>query len=220
MNIIDVEGPRAPALFEGTYDGSRIDLGLAYTASGAQALRDCGVREVLEGSPRPPPNVSIHDHLWAPLVPRFGPRDRDPRVFPDVDAVAAILDRLAGRRPVVLSPGSGGAAKRLTIAWWHELAASLQDVVWVSGPVEADEPGWPANTWRDLDLRRLAALAYLCRAWVCPDSGPGHLARAVGANVGVVFTAATDPANWAPPGAKVFGPETAPADVARWVAGL
>ncbi len=218
--FLDVEGSRARALFTGALDLSAYDRGLAYTASGAEALRSCGLRDVLEGAPKPAPDVAISDHLWAPLVPAFGPRDRDPRVSPDAEALDAMRTRLAGRRPVVISPGSGGAAKRLPLAWWAEVAAHLDDVVWVGGPLEAGDGPWPEPRWDDLDLGGLVALAASCRAWLCPDSGPGHLARAVGAQVGVVFTAATSPATWAPPGARVFRQETAPTDVARWVAGL
>ncbi|MBA2320807.1 MAG: hypothetical protein H0V89_06595, partial [Deltaproteobacteria bacterium] len=54
-------------------------------------------------------------------------------------------------------------------------------------------------------------------AWLGPDSGPSHLAAAVGTRTGVVFTGATDPRSWAPLGATVWRAEVEPAEIARWV---
>jgi ADP-heptose:LPS heptosyltransferase len=77
--------------------------------------------------------------------------------------------------------------------------------------------GWPAATIDDLDLGGLTALGTHCRAWIGPDSGPSHLVAAVGARVGVVFVGATDPKQWAPPGAKVFGPAASATEISSWV---
>lgn len=201
----DADSAHATAMIAGRVDLSGVDLGVAWTSTAAEALTACGARAVAAGTPRPPPGTSIHDHLWAPLRDRFGPRDRDPRLTADPTAVAAITLRLGDRRPVVISPGSGGAAKRWPLPRWRAVAERLDDVVWIGGPIEADEPGWGSPRWDDLDLVGLVALATRCRAWLCPDSGPGHLAAAAGARTGVVFTGATDPTCWAPPGAAVFG---------------
>jgi hypothetical protein len=205
---VDADGLDAMRILGGTA-AIEADLGVAWTTTAAEGLRGCGIAEVLAGSPRPPPGISIVDHLWAPLIPRFGARDHDPRVVPSAIALEAMRARLAGARPLVLSPGSGGSAKRPPLAWFHDLAArSEPPVLWIGGPVEAGEPGWGAPRWDDLDLDGLAALAALCRAWVAPDSGPAWLAAAAGARVAVVFNGATSAANWAPPGALVLGADT------------
>lgn len=197
---IDANGAEGAAIFGGSPLDA--DLGLAWTATAADALEACGVRRVLRGSPRPPPGMSIHDHLWSPLVRSFGARDRDPAVPEDPEVGVRISARL-DRRPVVLAPGSGGQDKRWPIERWQAIAQEVP-ALWVGGPIEAAEPGWGSPRWDDLDLRGIVALARRCRAWLGPDAGPGHLARAAGARVGVVFVS-TDPANWAPPGARVFG---------------
>lgn len=200
---IDAEGAEATRLLAGT-DRLEADLGVAWTATGAEALR--GARTVLRGS-LPGPGHHAVDALWAPLEAMFGPRDRDPMIPPRPGWPG---------QPRVLAPGSGGARKRWPLERWHALSAALDDVLWVGGPVEAHEPGWGSPRRDDLDLRELVALASACRCWIGPDTGPTHLARAVGARVAAIFVGATDPAVWAPPGARVFEGDPDPADVARW----
>jgi ADP-heptose:LPS heptosyltransferase len=218
---VDAEGPEASRLLSGRADLGDVEVGIAYTAGAAGGLRASGVRRVIQGAPRPPPGVPIHDHLWRPLVELgLGSRDRDPRITPfdsDVSSMKLRLSAAGLRRPTVIAPGSGGASKRWPLHRWREVAEALGDgVLWVGGPVEADEPGWGTPRWDDLDLRGLCALAACAGAWLGPDAGPGHLAAACGARVGVVFTGATDPANWAPPGAEVFGPDVLVDDVVAW----
>jgi ADP-heptose:LPS heptosyltransferase len=205
---IDIHGPEATALFSGA--PQRADVGVAWTTTGAEVLEACGVRWVLRGRPRPDLGVSIHDHLWEPIRGWLGARDRDPRVPRNSMAEQAISVRVSGS-PVVIAPGSGGSTKRWPLERWREVAAAVvarsrDGVVWVGGPVEADESGWGEPYLGDLDLRGLAALASQCRCWLGPDAGPGHLAAAVGARVGVVFVC-TDPRSWAPPSARVFAAE-------------
>jgi ADP-heptose:LPS heptosyltransferase len=97
------------------------------------------------------------------------------------------------------------------------VAARLPDVVWIRGPAESEEADWTVPTLDHLDLTALCALAARCRAWLGPDSGPSHLAAAAGARVGVVFTDATDPVQWAPLGATLFRGDAAAEAVAEWV---
>lgn len=210
---IDAEGAEAAAWIAGR---TRVDadLGVAWTATAAEALRSVGVRDVRTGDPHPPPGVHQADALWRPIRELVGPRDRDPAVpIGPVDHVAS------HRGAVVIAPGSGGARKRRPIGWWQEVAARVaRPVLWVGGPVEAEEPGWGAPRRDDLDVPGLIALAAVCHAWVGPDAGPQHLASAAGARVGAVFVGETDPACWAPCGATVFGPSARPSDLARWLA--
>ncbi len=100
-----------------------------------------------------------------------------------------------GRPVVALHPGSGAAVKRWRTAGWVELANWLVQargarVVFTGSTGEAAliEPvlaALPAGTARSLagqtDLDTLAALYRRCALVIGPDSGPLHLAVAVGA---------------------------------------
>jgi heptosyltransferase III len=144
-----------------------------------------------------------------------------------------------GLRPadaVVLQPGAGSSAK----AWpgFAALARRLRDrglpVIALAGP--ADGPvvdsllrsGAVAEDAlaRDWSLSEIAALLSLVRATVGNDSGPSHLAAAVGCPTVAVF-GPTDPVVWAPVGTHVRvvagRPGTAPwagVDVGRVEAAL
>ena len=215
---IDSDGTGALAMHAGRLPLDDVDVAVAWTSGVADALRRCGVCRVLEGAPRPPAGVAIHDHLWAPLLEGFGPRTAEPVVRPEPKAVDAIAARLGGLRPVVIAPGSGGKSKRWPLQRWQDVATHVgRPVLWVGGPVEAGEAGWGEPAWHDLDLSGLTALAILCHTWLGPDSGPSHLAAAAGARVGVLFTGVTDPRNWAPPGARIFDGGTSAAALAAWV---
>ncbi len=119
--------------------------------------------------------------------------------------------------PVVIAPGAGAPGKRW--ARWAEVGALVAghvgghpaDVLFVGGPLE------PEIAFRP-DLVELIALARSARVWLGADSGPSHLAAFLGCPTGVVYTV-TDPAVWAPPGAKVFGGGVDPGEIAAWVAG-
>lgn len=205
---IDAEGPEATAL----YAGAALDaeIGIGWTGGAASALRACGAHTVLEGRPHPPAGVHQADNLWQPLLPWLGPRRTDPRIgVPPQTA--------AGPAPVVFAPGSGGAIKRWPTARWAAIAAAVPEPLWVAGPLEADEPhGGPGSRVRP-SLTELIRLAARCRAWLGPDSGPQHVAAAVGARVAVGFTPATDPRQWAPIGARVFQPEDPDQALVDWV---
>ncbi len=113
---------------------------------------------------------------------------------------------------VVLHPGAGSPAK----VWPHyaplarRLEAAGQPVVVVTGPAEsatapriAAEARLPEGRLAvDWPLRRLAALLEAARAFVGNDSGPSHLAAAVGCPTLALF-GPTDAAVWAPLGAAV-----------------
>ncbi len=215
---IDSDGPETTALFAGKRP-LNADLGIAWTATGAETLRQNGALQVAAGSPLPPGAVHILDHLWTPLAPLWGPRSTDPRLAPSAEAIARLRARGGPPRPLVIAPGSGGAAKRRALAWWRELAERWNGPsVWVSGPVEAGEIGWGSPHWQDVDLSELIALAASCFAWVGPDSGPSHLAAAAGARVGVLFNEATNPDNWAPPRARVFDDAASLETWVQWIA--
>lgn len=166
----------------------------------------------------PPPGAGRHasHHLLDTLAPLGSVPEALPLVrLPVGDAerawtVAWLAERgLARGRAVVLHPGAGSPIK----VWpgYAALAGRLQavglPVVVVTGPAEtASVARWAAEAGldamriaRDLPLRRLAALLDAARAFVGNDSGPSHLAAAVGCPTLALF-GPTDPALWAPGG--------------------
>ncbi len=113
---------------------------------------------------------------------------------------------------VVLQPGAGSPAK----AWpgFAPLARRLRDaglrVVALAGPADRSAVERLLATGalaedalaREWPLTRVAALLSMARAAVGNDSGPTHLAAAVGCPTVAVF-GPTDPAVWAPIGPHV-----------------
>lgn len=116
----------------------------------------------------------------------------------DVAAVAALLPA-AGHAPLIaIHPGSGAAVKRWRAAAWAETAAALArrsaaQVVFTGAAGEAEEinaalallpadlsPA-PVSLAGQTRLGALAALYHRCALVIGPDSGPLHLAVAMGA---------------------------------------
>jgi heptosyltransferase II len=127
--------------------------------------------------------------------------------------VAAGLDAPTGNGLVLLAPGSAAAAtKRWPAQRFGALGDRLAERRWscavVVGPNEAALGAAVSSCARaplpvlgaDLDPVELAALAARARLVVANDSGPMHLAAAVGTPV-VAFFGPTDPGRTAPSGA-------------------
>jgi ADP-heptose:LPS heptosyltransferase len=169
----------------------------------------------------PPPGAGRHAsrHLLETLAP-LGPL---PSEMPGARAGASPTDRsqaaawLAARgippgTAVVLQAGAGSPAK----AWpgFAPFARRLRDggfeVVALAGPADGTVAESLVETGaltehalaRDWPLTRVAALFSLALAVVGNDSGPTHLAAAVGCPTVAVF-GPTDPAVWAPIGPSV-----------------
>ena len=115
--------------------------------------------------------------------------------------------------PVLLHPGSGSPKKTWPAESWVALAEQFKSqgrrVRVVLGEVERERPEL-ANAFDDLaDVQRpadLSELLFLLRGaggFVGHDSGPTHLAAAVGLPTVACFTDATDPAVWSPVGPSV-----------------
>jgi len=166
----------------------------------------------------PPPGAGRHvaRHALETLAP-LGARPTESPI-PRLGVAAA--DRAAaeawlgarGIRPgeaIVLQPGAGSVAK----VWpgFASLARRLRDasgsIVALAGPADAAAAQAlvatgildPDAVARDWSLPRIAALFALARAAVGNDSGPTHLAAAVGCPTVAIF-GPTDPAVWAPIG--------------------
>lgn len=117
--------------------------------------------------------------------------------------------RLAGfEDSIALHPGSGSPRKNWPIERWMSLAGKLnKPLLIVTGEAERDCPHWPdnlriihAHTW---PLPVLGAALAKCTCFIGHDSGISHLASAAGAPCVLLF-GPTDPAVWAPPGARVI----------------
>jgi ADP-heptose:LPS heptosyltransferase len=194
---------------------SWLGAGDADFAARLAALR----RPVVVARATPPPGA--RRPAWAHLrdtVARLGAPARGedlPPLRPDAEAREWAAEWLAARglapgQAVVLHPGAGSPAK----AWpgfgalAARLAAAGRPVVLTAGPgdrlprAEAGGRGGPERVARDLPLRRLAGLLAAARGFVGNDSGPTHLAAALGVPTVAVF-GPTDPGVWAPVGRRV-----------------
>ncbi|MFA6111181.1 MAG: glycosyltransferase family 9 protein [Candidatus Latescibacterota bacterium] len=167
---------------------------------------------VLVHDPRPPDGFAGHvtDHLMAPLVGPDLPltsEDLEPRVHvepEEASRAAAWLQSSGLSAPLVaLHPGSGAARKNWPLDRFAALADRLQErglqPVWILGPLEEQtrkeagcRPCLPPGT-----ARELAAFLAQVDLFVGNDSGPGHLAAAVGTPTLSLF-GPTDPALWRP----------------------
>lgn len=114
--------------------------------------------------------------------------------------------------PIGLAPGGRWATKRWPhyLALGRQLAAAGHPLVLLGGPEEAEliealRAGLGHACLGDTRLLSVAGLAATiasCLAIVTNDSGPAHLAAAVG-TPGLVLFGPTSPARWAPPGRLV-----------------
>lgn len=178
-------------------------LGISKRA--ADDLRSAGVAHVVRLDPRPRPGCVDHiTKQWEAILrsqqcdlsitpPRIGPgrRARDTKV-------------------VVLHVGSGGQSKCWPIERWVELAKQLQrdgdQVTFPLGPAELENPAIVAGRARLEELGAIVespslvgtrTLIAAAGAFVGNDSGPTHLAAALGTPTLAVF-GETDPRIWGP----------------------
>ena len=179
-------------------------------------LDAAGVGRTVVHDPRPPEDGSVHaaDHLLSAIgtaqtkaVPRM--------VLPDSlcsrgrERLRAVV---GGSAPVaLLFPGAGADSKRWPLPRFLELAVALNRrgvrPVLVMGPVERERIG-PAprraaeGVAEVLEIEDLLALAGVCaaaRVVIGNDSGPAHLAAALGTPVLALF-GPTDERTWGPRG--------------------
>ena len=152
----------------------------------------------------------------GPPRPAFRPTEQARR------QVAQRLDRLAAEGPlegppVVLHVGAGTEAKQWPAEHWRQLAGRLvvehgRQVVLVGGPGDriiarriVGPEAWPglADWTGRLGVVELAALVERAELLVGADSGPAHLAAAVGTPVVVLFSGTNRPRQWQPRGERV-----------------
>lgn len=117
---------------------------------------------------------------------------------------------LTGRGPyVVVHPGASAPARTWPAERWRETVALLADndhrVVVTGGPAEAALTRQVAGTDAvDLggrtDARHLAGVLLMADAVVCGNTGPAHLAAAVGSPVASLFAPVVPAERWRPYG--------------------
>jgi ADP-heptose:LPS heptosyltransferase len=163
----------------------RLKLGGAYT----HVMHDPG--ELHETRPITEYYLRALEPLGVPVV------TREVRLVPrESDLAAARALAGAGGRILLVHPGSRSAMRIWPAARFAAVCDYAQDelglqVVLVGGPAEADlvtEIRGLARTHiltppGALPLGRFAALAHLSDAFLCHDSGPMHVAAAVGSRV-------------------------------------
>lgn len=106
---------------------------------------------------------------------------------------------------VAIHPFASNMEKRWPIESFREVAAAFPDVRWLRGPEEE-----LADAVFMEDLYEVAQWLAGASVYIGNDSGITHIAAAVGTPVVALF-GPTNPAVWAPPGARVFqGDERTP----------
>lgn len=127
----------------------------------------------------------------------------------ETEAAAGCLGRLfpGGQPPVALHPFAAHPMKSWSAARWRELAALLEarGLPWIclgAGSEPSPFAGDERDLYNRLSLRESCALLSLCRALVSGDSGPMHLAGAVGTPVMALFGPTTREWGFFPAGAR------------------
>ncbi|MBI3964122.1 MAG: glycosyltransferase family 9 protein [Chloroflexi bacterium] len=210
---------RPPDFVTGAFaDADLVVLWLRASAEPTTAFRALGARQVVSCAPLEG-NGHVADRLArsiAHLAPVTLPAI--PSLIPDPLAVTEVRDLLGqtglvGDAFAVIHPGSGGRRK----CWPAERFGALADLiardlglalVFVVGPADeealtrASAASRAARRLDQLSLPQLAALCSLAAVYVGNDSGPSHLAAAVGAPTLTLY-GPTNPAEWGTRGRRV-----------------
>jgi heptosyltransferase-3 len=186
---------------------------LAYVAeedgSSLQRLRSVVPGHFICGDPRPDPMFRTHitEHLLSP-VRSAGIAVSDPLPLVPAAAIDKESDLAGQGSYIAIHPGSGGLRKCWSVARFVELGHQLSTAglrpVFVCGPVERERPGFlgalAGMEVVTVDLHALPDLLRRADLLIGNDSGPGHLAAAVGTRTLSLF-GSTDPMVWRPLGA-------------------
>ena len=125
---------------------------------------------------------------------------------PDREAVRNQLERLGTNEFIIVNPGGGWKSKRWSPENYAELIARLSDripfdILVTGSPQEVDVAqaivtgaGVPCAKWFPSTLLQFIALAREARLLIGGDTGPLHLAAAVGTPIVAIFSSA-DPRN-------------------------
>ncbi len=183
----------------------------------AQNLCRIGVSRVITHTPRPIETHPIHtiDHLLQPLHSlNIATPIAQPFIHLTTEDQQAVAPYLTPLPVLLIHPGSGGVSKRWPPECFAEVANALTEqthcqIFLSSGPADDDLAQRVASHIKtnvkilpELPLRHLAAIMSHCTAYLGNDSGPSHLAAAMGVPSVVLF-GPTHPHQWAPRGPSV-----------------
>jgi heptosyltransferase-2 len=207
---IDITGALAMAYF------ARIPYRIGYGESGLpiRKIKDAGYDAFLTHRVAPPQG-NLHDAASALRVAQFcgAPiKDDSLQLWPgkqDAARVAALLEgfRQGGRGLIAMAPGASHGRRRWPIAAFASLAAQLTarfavQVVVVGGPedvalgqlieAQSNSDGHVLSLAGRLSLQESAALLGCCAVFVGNDSGPMHMAAAMGVPVVEISSHAAD----------------------------
>lgn len=171
--------------------GARRRIGYAF-GIGDKALTDA--------LPVTDPNRHKADD-WLTLLERFSPVDRDVAVRLELSdserrwADSFLLEHgvLPGTTIVGVHPGASVPAKRWPLSRFDEISRALSERADVRVIVFVDPQGYGETMAREgivsakVGLRQLMALIERCTLLVCNDSGPMHLAGALGVPTVAIF---------------------------------
>jgi len=157
---------------------------------------------VISHSPKPPPDTHVVDHLLRPLSVLDIPLIRHPDVTHTQSTPSDAI---------LIHPGSGGRDKVWPAKRFAEVANTLSatgPVRFTSGPADAQiiselKRMCPGSEFLDpMPLPELASQLASARLYIGNDTGPSHIAAAVG-TPSIVLFGPTDPAVWGPIGSSV-----------------
>lgn len=184
----------------------------------AANIRRCGVRQYLACSPKVTTQPAA-EHYCRPLEAlAIYVTNPCPRVYPN-DADRANADRVLGalrhERLAMIHPGSGSPRKNWSVEKFATIARWLTEqrqyrVLVLEGEADRDVArqfeslvgNLPALWVRGLRLVDVAAVMQRCQLYIGNDSGPTHLAAAVGIPTVAIFGPVSNPV-WRPRGAHV-----------------
>ncbi len=185
-------------------------------------LNAAGVRKVIVFQPAPPAGTHVSDHLkkaFEPLGVRGALRPVVIGAAPEdlswVRSFVAAHFGLPRPRLLALHPGAGSPQKAWPLERFAAAARALHsdfgiNILLLAGPADPEVSAAFASLASDLPFaaavnlpaRRLSALLSLASLYIGNDSGPTHLAAALGVPTIALF-GPTDPATWAPLGREV-----------------
>ncbi len=152
--------------------------------------------------------------LWHRPLPELTPAHFAP-TKEENDAVAQKLKtkEINAKRLVVLHPFASAATKNWSVAFWAQVITWLNKNNFTPVVIGGAKDTWPktdSEIKKELDqavsvcglfnLRETAALIEKAVLFIGIDSGPGHIASAVGCPLISIFSSVHDPERWAPYG--------------------